>query len=258
MATPLSRTSVTLDEAVFILLGLADGPIEFSSRNEYLTEEEQDVLDSEVFCLREWLHEEKDWLTGQYHETTFNEEVAHEIEKRRDAVARHDEVIKQANSYLAAINDELNKGEALSALHRDTAMSNAADTFITLVSLDEWAKVKYKGRYKCSIFDDAKPLAQENEDALPPSDIKTSTAADATPWSIVDPADPIALQSWYTAARYFARHLVKDDPTLLTKREVLAKKVVQSLTGVGIYKRGGKLPLDPSTIKKALVNMILK
>lgn len=77
------------------------------------------------------------------------------------------------------------------------------------------------------------------------------------PWEIKDYRDPEPEYPWYTPARYFARQLVKEDSTLLTKRHILAKKIVQSLTNIGIKKRGGIKPFDPGTIKKALSNVIL-
>ena len=77
------------------------------------------------------------------------------------------------------------------------------------------------------------------------------------PWEIVDPRDPEPEHTWYTAARYFARQLVKENPTLLNKKDRLAQKVVQSLTGVGIKKRGGKKPFNPGTVKKAFHNVNL-
>ena len=76
-------------------------------------------------------------------------------------------------------------------------------------------------------------------------------------WSIVDSNDPNPEQPWYTPARYFARQLVKDDTTLLTKKSLLATKVSQSLTNAGIYKRGGKLPVSDGTVLKALSNVSL-
>jgi hypothetical protein len=75
------------------------------------------------------------------------------------------------------------------------------------------------------------------------------------PWEISDPNDPAPEQPWYTPARYFARELVKTDSTLLTKRMLLAVKVVQSLDAVGIKKRGGKKSLNHSTILKAFSNI---
>lgn len=77
------------------------------------------------------------------------------------------------------------------------------------------------------------------------------------PWLIADPNDPQPKQSWYIPARYFARQLVKDDSTLLTKRNKLAVKVVQSLSNAGIKKRGGVNPFDASTVLKALIRVYL-
>jgi hypothetical protein len=77
------------------------------------------------------------------------------------------------------------------------------------------------------------------------------------PWLIPDPNDPIPELLWYIPARYFARNLIKDDSTLLIKRNTLANKIVVSLTNVGINKRGGKKPYSPVTIKKALSNVLL-
>ena len=76
-------------------------------------------------------------------------------------------------------------------------------------------------------------------------------------WFVKDEKDPEPVQPWYTPARYFARKLVEGDPTLLTKRDTVVNKVVQSLTAAGIKKRGGKKPFNPDTIKKALSNVSL-
>ncbi|MBL8499482.1 MAG: hypothetical protein JNL77_02685 [Nitrosomonas sp.] len=80
---------------------------------------------------------------------------------------------------------------------------------------------------------------------------------DKKPWLKHDSRDPKPEQSWYTPARYFARQLVKEDSTLLTKKLLLAQKVVKLLSNVGIYKRGGKKSFDPGTIKKAFSNVSL-
>jgi hypothetical protein len=87
--------------------------------------------------------------------------------------------------------------------------------------------------------------------------ISVSPTEITKPWQVVDLADPEPVQPWYTPARYFARQLVKDDSTLLTKMPVLTTKVIQSLVKVGIYKRGGKRAHDPSTIRKAFSNVYL-
>jgi hypothetical protein len=77
------------------------------------------------------------------------------------------------------------------------------------------------------------------------------------PWDAKRANDPDALYGWYTPARYFARELVKEDTTLLTKKDLLANKVAKSLFDVGIKKRGGKKAFDPGTVKKAFVNVDL-
>ena len=76
-------------------------------------------------------------------------------------------------------------------------------------------------------------------------------------WFIHNPDDPKPEQSWYTPARYFARQLVEEDPTLLVKRDRLASKVAASLKNIRVFKRGGKLSLDPVTVKKAFSNVNL-
>ena len=74
-------------------------------------------------------------------------------------------------------------------------------------------------------------------------------------WLIPRDSDPESKLPWHISARYFARKLVKDDPTLLTKRSALCIKVAASLAGVGLYKRGGKKPYDPQTIRKELIKI---
>lgn len=92
---------------------------------------------------------------------------------------------------------------------------------------------------------------------IDPSIGQTKTTDQDKPWLVKDPRDPEPEQPWYTPARYFARKLARDDSTLLTKRDTLAKKVVQSLTNIGIKKRGGKKSFNPGTIKKAFSNVSL-
>jgi len=77
------------------------------------------------------------------------------------------------------------------------------------------------------------------------------------PWLIADPNDPSPKYPWYIPARYFARQLVIDNSTLLTKRDSLASKVALSLTNAGIFKRGEKLPFSPGTVLKAFANVTL-
>jgi hypothetical protein len=111
---------------------------------------------------------------------------------------------------------------------------------ITKSSLNEWALKKY-GIGAQETSSTAKPQEQSDK-----------------PWSITDPRDPKPVRPWYTAARYFARQLIKSDSTLGEKRNLLVIKIAQEFTNVGIFKRGEKKHLSPETIKKALSNIELK
>ncbi len=118
---------------------------------------------------------------------------------------------------------------------------------------------------------DMAPATQSNKSSIPPkksnfiedcskeSDKNDITADKQTekPWLICNSNDPKSAQPWYTPARYFARQLVMEDPTLLAKRDRLSSKVAVLLKKARVFKRGGKLPLDPVTIKKALSNVSL-
>jgi hypothetical protein len=113
------------------------------------------------------------------------------------------------------------------------------------------------------------PATQSNKSSIPPkksnfiedcskesdkNDITTDKQTEKS-WLICNSNDPKPAQPWYTPARYFARQLVVKDSTLLNKRDLLAKKVAASLKSARFYKRGGKLPLDPATVKKAFANV---
>ena len=82
--------------------------------------------------------------------------------------------------------------------------------------------------------------------------------ASGEPWWISHPDDPEPSSPWYIPARYFARQLVKADPALITKRMSLAQKIEQALADHGIFKRGGSLPPQASSIVNALSNINLR
>lgn len=131
----LSRTSITIDEAVSILLGHSTGPIEFTP----IDGADDAGVNTPSFSLREALEDELDVLEGEYAEAKYEKHPAHVISEKHAALQRQQEIMKQANAYLCAIEDELNKGE-LSILKVDSALSNPAYTFVTLHSFNEWAK----------------------------------------------------------------------------------------------------------------------
>lgn len=77
------------------------------------------------------------------------------------------------------------------------------------------------------------------------------------PWRVYQNGDPEPAQPWYTPARYFARQLVLEQPTLLSKRSILADKASTALFNAGYKKRGGKLKFASGTVLKAFANLVL-
>ncbi len=134
-----SRTSVTVDEAVAILLGWTKGPVEYRVMSEDPSPEELDSLDTLVFSLQEYLQEELDKLESDLAEARADNMPAKIIAEKQTAIQMHDAVTEQAKAYLCAMHDEINKGDH-SELHVDTKLSNTAYTYITLSSFDDWAK----------------------------------------------------------------------------------------------------------------------
>jgi hypothetical protein len=135
MARLLSRTSITIDEAVSILLGWSAGPIDF----EPMDVAEDAEADVPVFCLRDTLEDELEVLAGECDMAIHEKLPEQDISEKHAALRRQEAVIGKANLYLCAIKDELNKGEQ-SVLKLDRALSNPVYRFITLHSFNEWRK----------------------------------------------------------------------------------------------------------------------
>jgi hypothetical protein len=131
MDKPLRRTSVTVDEAVAIMMRWADGPIEYTDiDNEY-------DFEIPAYDIRQVLAEELDSLTSAYAEAKYDKQAQSVLDERLAVLQKQREDIRQANTFLCAIEDELNRGEH-SALRVDTKRSNNVLTYITLTSLKEW------------------------------------------------------------------------------------------------------------------------
>ncbi len=141
MDSKFSRTSVTVDEAVAILLGVMNGPVSFQAMSDEVSNEEQDVLDSLTYDLRAELRDEITALISDRAEAILAKKPQDVIDAIETELKRYRELDDLAFAYRCAIEDELGNGEA-SALRRDAARSNAQDTYITLSSLDAWAVEK--------------------------------------------------------------------------------------------------------------------
>jgi phosphoglycerate-specific signal transduction histidine kinase len=142
MDSVFSRTSVTVDEAVAILLGLTEGPILFQRSGDESSPEQQEAFDSLAFSIHD-LDEELEWLKSDLAEAIFDKLDSRVIAAKREAVQKQQDEIDHANTYFSAVEDELNNG-VTSALRVDATRSNHRP-YITLSSLDEWAKSKGYG-----------------------------------------------------------------------------------------------------------------
>ncbi|HPH06976.1 MAG TPA: hypothetical protein PL131_13985 [Methylotenera sp.] len=225
-----NATSLTREEAVLRLLGMPphyldqvwlahdDNP----EGGEYVGETLYDIVQGEYESAED------------AYNTAKREKLS--IEVVAEKLAELDRcVLQNANfqRYNCDIVDELAKQDKSELRIDKFATTNLADPHITISSLDLWVLKKY--RVKTEVKEVPPPECQEQD----------------KPWLKVDLRDPAPEQPWYVPARYFARQLVKHDSTLLIRKDQLAKKVVQSLTGVGIYKRGNLLPHNAATVKKS-------
>jgi hypothetical protein len=138
----LVRTSVTIDEAVAILLGWAKGPILFNTIDDNPSIEDQDFVDSLMFCLNEELLEQLETRQGDLASAQIDGQSESIIEERRAAIKEQHEVARLAQTYLCAVEDELNKGEQ-SELRVDKTRANNIYTYITMTSLDAWMYSRY-------------------------------------------------------------------------------------------------------------------
>jgi hypothetical protein len=209
------------------------------------TDEEQEMLDSLTFSLHDAIEMKGDTLESAYEDAKERNLPDHVVAEKREAVHAFPDEIRLANVYLCAVEDELNKGDA-SKLRLDRKLSNEVSRYITLSSLYRWSR-------EC----DEVPDLAAGGPQVPPERTSQASSTSDQPWLVIDSRDPAPEQPWYTPARYFARQLIKEDPPLLTKRTVLANKVALSLKRAGINKRGGKLPFDSGTVRKAFSNVSL-
>jgi hypothetical protein len=74
---------------------------------------------------------------SEYVMAKYEKQPEHVIAEKFAAQQRQEAMMERANYYKCAIADELNKNEK-SVLKVDTAISNAAYTYITLHSFNEW------------------------------------------------------------------------------------------------------------------------
>ena len=246
------ETSCSKEEAIAKLIGWMRGTlrkryVEFSTG--WISEEQLPYLYSLHGTVQEHLQDLRNAAYFAYHDAAVVDiEPDTIVEEKRQSVARIDQLIRDAASYLQGIEKEFDRGDA-SVLKIDREATERSGVIqLSLNSLDQWAHKQYG----FSIFE---PPSLPSVTEIPAEKTKSDRTE---PWWTFKEGDPKPKEPWYTPARYFARELVRDDTTLLKKRDLLAEKVAQSLTAVGIYKRGGKSPFGTGTILKSFSNVILR
>lgn len=240
----LTRTAVTKDEAIAYLLRLVDGPVEFKSTDPGCSEELQDEIDSLVFSIQEELEERLDAALEAYglaKEGKYSEEALTAVKAQVDLAKRY---IKLANDVRIALDHELLAPTPV--LRIDTNLSASGLLYITLESVRLWAQSNTRMATVqlalTGISAQGKSAEQLHNDR-------------SDPWWQADPRDPEAKSEWYIPARYFARLLVREDPSLRGKRPILVKKIQAKLSEVQVYKRGGKTLPSLGSITNALANV---
>lgn len=138
------RTSVTADEAVAIMLGYLDGPFVARSLTEFPSDEELEFLREAELDINDWFTGRRDSLKTEYKEAEKDDLSEAIINERREALEQGRHELVEVRRRLGEIADELEKKEK-SALTIDSQLSNEHSKYITLCSLDEWAKNKGYG-----------------------------------------------------------------------------------------------------------------
>lgn len=159
-ASVFSRTSVTVDEAIAILLGWAKGPMELVSNNDDPSKEEEAVIDAYLFDLDDRIRDIREGLDSDLLWAEHDGPPS-EAERLRSELSKLKETETRAYAYRCAIEDELSKGEA-SALRKDLLLSNNGFPYITLASLDQWARKHYERRFLAT-------TTQSSQESLSPS-----------------------------------------------------------------------------------------
>ena len=142
----------------------------------------------------------------------------------------------------------------------ETLVLNISDSNLHSVPMAEFTAWCILGDLK--IPPELAALAKASQQAALTVKVKPVPVAmpsgDGKPWLVANSTDPEPAYPWYTPARYFARQLVKEDSTLLVKKDTLSKKTAASLSAAGIFKRGKKKgPLSSGTVLKSFVNVTL-
>ena len=166
-------TSCTRDVAVAKLLGWMQGPI----RRKYINVTEDGISEDQLPYLHrmdepinDQLLELREAAQQRLYKAFEADDVLSSDESRQlisdaaDEVERHSQKIYLAAKYFHAIDDELAKGPESKLRIDTTATITLSDPYISLSSLDAWAKETYK--FSIFVQDDAPPTVESVIDQL--------------------------------------------------------------------------------------------
>ncbi len=251
--------SCTQEDAVrYLMYWIEHISIPFYALPEHPTSEDLDFYNDFSAFTEMRVNEENaeaDYLEAKY-EKLSPKDIAGKLAEFEECKS----MLSKSQIYLCYIIDELAKS-GHSALRIVPATSEKPQSlFITSISLMEWA-IELQGRQhnksvaEAYIPSEAKNKISSKQVIMQPQEPDNQINTDHKPWLIPDSRDPEAEYKWYIPARFFARELVRENPTLANKRELLATQVANLLKNVGINKRGQKKPFNPNTILKAFSNV---
>jgi len=232
--------SCTLEDAVMYLLGYKQSDVQAIWHQSSDDPSDGEWLSSDGFNHLKDLLEAAE---SEYAEVKYDKRPDEIVAEKLAELNKCKEINNRAHGYKSAIIDELSRGD-LNLRTDKLATINLRDPFITLLSLKSWAN----DVLKISILEDLEsPLLISS---TPKS--KKNTPASDSPWWKVHEKDnpPPQNERWYTAARYFARQYIAENPNLSITKEKLATKVAELMRAEKIVHSGNK-PYLAETIRKA-------
>lgn len=243
-------THCTRDEAIAIIAGLIQRPLQvLPPTNFEVSHDEMNFIESIKYCLRDDLQDNNDSLVGDLAEARFDNLPENIIAEKQAALAQFKDQVRDVEIISLYIDDEiakLTKGESSPLRIHPQATAISGVERYTIISVKDCEQ-----KIRTSILESNNSKSKN----IPTS--QNSLSTDENPWNVVDPCDPPTTIHWYTAARYFARQLVKDNTKLLTNKNLLAQKVELSLKNACIHDRSGKKPPSYATIRKAFIKVKL-
>lgn len=157
-----NRTSISIDEAVAMLLGWIGGPVDLRSNSPWPSEEEEAEISAYYFDLDYRLHEIREGLDADL-SWAEHEGRQDDVERLRNELGELKNYEASAFAYRCAIKDELNRGSE-SELRVDQTLSNHALTYITSASFDQWA-LKNFGTSFLALPDQSSQVAPQSTSA---------------------------------------------------------------------------------------------